>query len=120
MEGTYSPVYQLADNNQGFQIYITENTENVLLKSQIGTGTAYGVRSLTIQGGFSQDVEGERDIEQYPVVLKSVSRGGGSDHKHLFYIVDTEQRSTSQSGKNWKSTRLNSSQANISYAVICL
>src|SRR3712207_9173667 len=90
MEGTYSPVYQLADNNQGFQIYIKENIENVLLKSQIVTGTAYGVRSLTIQGGFSQDVDRERDIYQFPVVLKSVSIGWVSDYFFLIYTEHTE------------------------------
>lgn len=106
IEGTYTPIYQLNNNNQGFQILFTDNTENVLLPKTIEAGKSYGISSLTIQGGYSAAIEGERNTEQYPVVLRSSTHdiASGANQKHLFHIIDTEQRKTSQ-GDNSMTSR---------------
>ena len=96
MGGTYSPTYTLDENNNGFQIHTGENNGMVALKKKIISGHDYMAESLTIEGGYSKDIEGARDIEQYPTVLEMAKKSTSTPDNmaHLFLISDAEQWKT--------------------------
>lgn len=93
MGGTYSPTYTLDESNNGFQIHTGANTDMVALKKTIFSGHDYMAQSLTIEGGYSKDIEGARDIEQNPTVLQMAkkSTSTSANMAHLFLISDAEQ-----------------------------
>lgn len=96
MGGTYSPTYTLDESNNGFQIHTGANDEMVALMKKIISGHDYMAQSLTIEGGYSKDIEGARDIEQYPTVLQMEKKSTSSADNlaHLFLISDAEQWKT--------------------------
>ncbi|MGN1254659.1 MAG: hypothetical protein ACI4T9_08745, partial [Prevotella sp.] len=96
MGGTYSPTYTLDESNNGFQIHTGANTEMVALKKKIISGHDYQAQSLTIEGGYSKDIEGARDIEQNPTVLEMAKKSTSTadNMAHLFLISDAEQWET--------------------------
>lgn len=96
MGGTYSPTYTLDENNNGFQIHTGENNDMVALKKKIISGHDYMAESLTIEGGYSKDIEGARDIEQYPTILEMAKKSTSTadNMAHLFIISDAEQWKT--------------------------
>ena len=96
MGGTYSPTYTLDEDNNGFQIHTGANDEMVALMKKIISGHDYMAQSLTIEGGYSKDIEGARDIEQYPTVLQMEKKSTSSADNlaHLFLISDAEQWKT--------------------------
>lgn len=96
MGGTYSPTYTLDESNNGFQIHTGENTDMVALKKKIISGHDYMAESLTIEGGYSKDIEGARDIEQYPTILEMAKKSTSTadNMAHLFLISDAEQWKT--------------------------
>ena len=96
MGGTYSPTYTLDEDNNGFQIHTGANDEMVALMKKIISGHDYMAQSLTIEGGYSKDIEGARDIEQYPTVLQMEKKSTSSPDNlaHLFLISDAEQWKT--------------------------
>lgn len=96
MGGTYSPTYTLDESNNGFQIHTGANTDMVALKKTIISGHDYMAQSLTIEGGYSKDIEGARDIEQNPTVLQMAkkSTSTSANMAHLFLISDAEQWGT--------------------------
>ena len=96
MGGTYSPTYTLDESNNGFQIHTGANTAMVALKKKIFSGHDYMAESLTIEGGYSKDIEGARDIEQNPTVLQMAKKSTSTSDNmaHLFLISDAEQWET--------------------------
>jgi predicted outer membrane repeat protein len=96
MGGTYSPTYTLDESNNGFQIHTGANTDMVALKKKIISGHDYMAQSLTIEGGYSKDIEGARDIEQNPTVLQMAKKSTSTSDNmaHLFLISDAEQWGT--------------------------
>ena len=96
MGGTYSPTYTLDESNNGFQIHTGKNNEMVALKKKIISGHDYQAKSLTIEGGYSKDIEGARDIEQNPTVLEMAKKSTSTvdNMAHLFLISDAEQWET--------------------------
>ena len=96
MGGTYSPTYTLDENNNGFQIHTGANTEMVALMKKIISGHDYQAQSLTIEGGYSKEIVGARDIEQYPTILEMAKKSTSTadNMAHLFLISDAEQWGT--------------------------
>ena len=93
MGGTYSPTYTLDESNNGFQIHTGENNEMVALKKKIISGHDYQAQSLTIEGGYSKEIVGARDIEQNPTILEMANKSTSTadNMAHLFLISDAEQ-----------------------------
>jgi predicted outer membrane repeat protein len=96
MGGTYSPTYTLDESNNGFQIHTGANTDMVALKKTIISGHDYMAQSLTIEGGYSKEIEGARDIEQNPTILQMAKKSTSTSDNmaHLFLISDAEQWGT--------------------------
>ena len=96
MGGTYSPTYTLDESNNGFQIHTGANDGMVALKNKIISGHDYQAKSLTIEGGYSKEIVGARDIEQYPTILKMAKKSTSTSNNmaHLFLISDAEQWET--------------------------
>ncbi len=96
MGGTYSPTYTLDESNNGFQIHTGANTEMVALKKKIISGYNYQAKSLTIEGGYSKEIVGARDIEQNPTILEMANKSTSTadNMAHLFFISDAEQWET--------------------------
>lgn len=96
MGGTYSPTYTLDESNNGFQIHTGENNEMVALKKKIISGHDYQAKSLTIEGGYSKEIVGARDIEQNPTILEMAKKSTSTSDNmaHLFLISDAEQWET--------------------------
>lgn len=96
MGGTYSPTYTLDESNNGFQIHTGKNNEMVALKKKIISGHDYQAQSLTIEGGYSKEIVGARDIEQNPTVLEMAKKSTSTadNMAHLFLISDAEQWET--------------------------
>lgn len=94
LEGRYQPVYTI-NGNLGFTITTDVATG---IEPPDGTGTtSKGVNSLTIRGGYSKDVYGLENIDDYPVYLFASERSGveGSLLGHVFVIGDMRQRKSS-------------------------
>lgn len=96
MGGTYSPTYTLDESNNGFQIHTGANNEMVALKKKIISGYNYQAKSLTIEGGYSKEIVGARDIEQNPTILEMANKSTSTaaNMAHLFFISDAEQWET--------------------------
>ena len=96
MGGTYSPTYTLDESNNGFQIHTGANNEMVALKKKIISGHDYQAKSLTIEGGYSKEIVGARDIEQNPTILEMAKKSTSTadNMAHLFLISDAEQWGT--------------------------
>lgn len=96
MGGTYSPTYTLDESNNGFQIHTGANDGMVALKTKIISGHDYQAKSLTIEGGYSKEIVGARDIEQNPTILEMAKKSTSSadNMAHLFLISDAEQWGT--------------------------
>ncbi|MST83946.1 hypothetical protein [Hallella mizrahii] len=96
MGGTYSPTYTLDESNNGFQIHTGANDGMVALKKTIKSGYDYQAKSLTIEGGYSKEIVGARDIEQYPTILEMANKSTSTadNMAHLFLISDAEQWET--------------------------
>lgn len=96
MGGTYSPTYTLDESNNGFQIHTGANNEMVALMKKIISGHGYQAQSLTIEGGYSKEIVGARDIGQNPTILEMAkkSTSTAANMAHLFLISDAEQWGT--------------------------
>ena len=97
IEGEYMPIYTIS-GNLGFKISTTMANQTVLVDD---TGNYRGIRSLTIRGGYSSEIEGVYDYAKYPVTLVASQRAGVStdDIKHLFYVEDARQRTSRMYGE---------------------
>ena len=92
LAGEYQPVYTL-NGNLGFTI----DTEHVNVSAINGTKETYqGVASLTIQGGWSKEVKGQYNVDEYPAYIYSSQRTGVSDDNlaHVFVINNAQQIET--------------------------
>ncbi len=101
MNGTFTPIYNIEDH---LAFYIDTKTLNksvtMTVKSRDDKGnvtawnTGYGVKSLTIKGGYSEQIENVYDPESYPAIIRQQSRTNASSDRwdHLFYIADATQR----------------------------
>lgn len=96
LEGNYQPVYTI---NGNLAFTATTNLQTGILLPN--DEAKEGVRSLTIQGGYSKDLEDQFDIEQYPVHLYASERTGGDlNFNHVFVIDDMRQRISYKTGNN--------------------
>lgn len=92
LAGEYQPVYTL-NGNLGFTI----DTEHVNVSAINGTQGKYqGVASLTIQGGWSKEVKGQYNVDEYPAYIYSSQRTGVKDENlaHVFVINNAQQIET--------------------------
>ncbi len=96
MDGTFTPTYTI-DGMLAFYIDTEHQNSSVVVESN-GTDKLYGrgVQSLTIKGGYSYLLNGVRDVEQYPAIIRQQKRTDNDDtnHRwdHLFYVKDPTQR----------------------------
>ena len=100
--GEYSPNTLTSNNKQAFFIRTNNITKgNVTMPSGRQASDHYGVRSLTIKGGYSNnytadnsDGEDQRDIEANRVTLIMEKSSTNTDDQldHLFLIEDVEQK----------------------------
>ncbi len=98
MDGTFTPVYTI-DDHLCFYFDTEYLNKSVLLETtdvEGGTTPIYneGVRSLTIKGGYSHELNNVRDVEQYPAIIRQQKRTDASSTRwdHLIYIADPTQR----------------------------
>lgn len=93
LEGQYQPVYTI-NGNLGFTITTDISTSSIV--PPVGS-TPEGVNSLTIRGGYSKDVQGLKNIHDYPVYLFASERSGVNEDLlgHIFVIGDVRQRESS-------------------------
>ena len=100
--GTYSPAYVMNDN-LGYTIALGDyNNNSIELKDTVYTGIGYGIKSLTINGGWNTEAE-EWNPETYQVILKP-GNIYGSTTNHILNIVDVENRETEMDVKEDKIT----------------
>lgn len=104
MDGTFTPIYTI-ENNLSFYIDTYKLNGNVILpENQAGTDVEQylGVKSLTIKGGYSRDLENEYDVERYPAIIKGQQRTNetSTNWNHAFYIKDATQRYGLKGGEN--------------------
>lgn len=96
LEGNYQPVYTI---NGNLAFTTTTNLQTGIMLPADAEGKELGVRSLTIQGGYSKDLEDQLDVEQYPVQIYASERTGGDlNFNHVFVIDDMRQRTSVKSG----------------------
>lgn len=96
LEGNYQPVYTI---NGNLAFTATTNLQTGIMLPADAEGKELGVRSLTIQGGYSKDLEDQLDVEQYPVQIYASERTGGDlNFNHVFVIDDMRQRTSVKSG----------------------
>ncbi len=99
MNGTYTPIYSINDK-MAFTIDTKALNQSVVLpvKSTSDGNVEYvtgkGVVSLTIKGGYSEELNNVYDPEQYPAVMRQQARTNESSDRwdHLLYISDPTQR----------------------------
>ncbi len=96
MDGTFTPTYTINDH---LAFYINTEFQNKSTMVEVKDGTKMydkGVKSLTIKGGYSRDLNGVRDVELYPAVIRQQTRTDADEDNtrwdHLFYIDDPTQR----------------------------
>ncbi|WP_028910659.1 hypothetical protein [Prevotella sp. AGR2160] len=123
--GDYMPRYTLDEDNIGFQIHMGDNASIVALKKKIISGHDYMANSLTIEGGYTEELEGVRNPEEYPVRLIMDKKSGATadNTAHLFYISDAEQwgtqgnGSSSQDGETIDNSNITKSSAPENYPI---
>ena len=101
MDGTFTPIYNIEDH---LAFYIDTKTLNksvtmtVKNRDEDGNVTAWntglGVKSLTIKGGYSDQIENVYDPDTYPAVIRQQARSNETSDRwdHLFFIADATQR----------------------------
>lgn len=93
LEGNYQPVYTI-NGNLAFTV-----TTDVQTGITLPDDEKHGVRSLTIRGGYSKELEGQENVENYPVCLYASERTGGDlNFDHVFVIDDMRQRFSQKIG----------------------
>ena len=99
MNGSYTPIYSINDK-LAFTIDTKSLNQSVVLpvKSTSDGNVEYvtgkGVVSLTIKGGYSEELNNVYDPEQYPAVMRQQARTNESSDRwdNLLYISDPTQR----------------------------
>ncbi len=95
LDGSYTPIYTI-NNRLAFTINTYDLNDAVELpEAKEGyTSEGHGVRSLTIKGGYSRELNNIYDVDAYPAVFRQQTRTDASSDKwdHLIYITDASQR----------------------------
>ena len=99
MNGTYTPIYNINDK-LAFTIDTKSLNQSVVLPvrstsdGKVEYVTGKGVVSLTIKGGYSEELNNVYDPEQYPAVMRQQARTNESSDRwdNLLYISDPTQR----------------------------
>lgn len=95
MDGTYTPIYTIKDH-LSFYIDTKYLNESVVLPSdgESGVREGLGVKSFTIKGGYSKDLNNIYDPALYPAIIKGQKRMNetGTQWDHAIYIGDATQR----------------------------
>ncbi len=97
MDGTFIPTYTI-NNHLAFYIDTEYQNKSTMVELDKNKNEIYdkGVMSLTIKGGYSRELNGVRDVEEYPAVIRQQQRTDADDSNarwdHLFYIADPTQR----------------------------
>ncbi len=96
MDGTFIPTYTI-NGHLAFNINTTEQNKSTMVEIKDGVAQYNkGVMSLTIKGGYSRDLNGVRDIDEYPAIIRQQERTDTDENNHrwdyLFYIDDSRQR----------------------------
>lgn len=95
MNGTYTPIYTI-NNRLAFTINTYDLNASVELPTakEGYSNEGHGVRSLTIKGGYSRELNNIYDVDAYPAVFRQQTRTDASSDKwnHLIYITDATQR----------------------------
>ncbi len=99
MDGTFTPIYNISHDGVSHQTFYinTEKQNNTTELPADDNGqalTGRGVKSLTIKGGYSRELENIRNVDEYPAIVRQQKRTDGTSAKwdHLFYIADATQR----------------------------
>ena len=99
MNGSYTPIYSINDK-LAFTIDTKSLNQSVVLPvrstsdGNVEYVTGKGVVSLTIKGGYSEELNNVYDPEQYPAVMRQQARTNESSDRwdNLLYISDPTQR----------------------------
>lgn len=95
LDGTYTPIYNIGDR-LAFTIDTHNMNESVSLPLTADGQPieGHGVKSLTIKGGYSRELNNVYDVKEYPAVIRQQNRADATSDTwdHLFYIVDATQR----------------------------
>lgn len=95
MNGTFTPLYTINDH---VAFYIDtkylNNAATMPLDAAGQSVTGLGVKSLTIKGGYSRDLNNVYDVDEYPAVIRQQNRTDYTSDRwnHLIYINDATQR----------------------------
>ncbi|MBQ9231621.1 MAG: hypothetical protein IJ190_10675 [Prevotella sp.] len=93
IKGNYSPMLPFnSQNNLAFTIDIPTTNEGIVTPLNYVTTKGYGIKSLTIKGGYSQDWETYAPDDN-PVVFEMGYAGNSSDDQvqHLLEVLNAEQ-----------------------------
>lgn len=100
LAGRYQPVYTI---NGNLAFTVTTNLQTGITPPDEKTETErgmQGVKSLTIRGGYSNELEGRENIENNPVYIYASERMGGNLNRgHVFVIEDMRQRLSGKDDK---------------------
>lgn len=121
LDGTYTPIYNI-ENRYAFTIDTRAMNESIELP-KVGDQLIEGldVKSLTIKGGYSKDLDNVYDVKEYPAIIRQQNRvdEDSDQYDYLFYIKDATQRYglhsySSESGINgfgwWPTSELQTSK----------
>lgn len=95
MNGTFAPIYNINGNSAFYINTLDMNAAaSIPLNKDNQPQYGLGVKSLTIKGGYSRELNGVYDVDDYPAVIRQQNRTDGTSAKwdHLFYIADASQR----------------------------
>src|SRR3712207_2117889 len=101
--------YQLYDVSNGKNELLEETTENRPFDFISGMGIALEA--------FENALNDLKEGDKFDFILTPAEAYGDYNEEH---VTDLDKAIFTRDGKDRKSTRLNSSHANISYAVFCL
>jgi len=112
MDGEYSPVYTIK-GHLAFYIDTEYLNSSVVLPEGYDQNSPQGVKSFTIKGGYSKELNNQYDVDLYPSIIRGKTRTAttGSQWDHAIYIADASQRygintaySYATNGNGWWAT----------------
>lgn len=98
MEGEYTPVTTKTVEGKKYNAFIIDTkslNESVITPTGFIDGTnndQYYAQSLTIKGGYSEDIMYEYDPVQYKTIIRQNEAVDGVSNDHLIYIADPTLR----------------------------
>lgn len=93
MDGEYSPVYTIK-GHLAFYIDTEYLNNSVVLPEGYDQSSPQGVKSFTIKGGYSKELNNQYDVDLYPSIIRGKTRTAttGAQWDHAIYIADASQR----------------------------